>query len=129
VKTSAIVRSSRRVSATPGKKEPPVKLKFVWIAITFLAASLVPPAFAQSTGADTFKAKCQMCHGPDGLGHTPAGRAVKIVSLKDPAVISAKDADLVAFIKKGKNKMPSFAGKLSDYQIESVVQYIRTLEK
>jgi cytochrome c6 len=106
-----------------------VKLKFACIAIVLLATSLVAPAFAQSTGADTFKAKCQMCHGPDGLGQTPAGRAAKIVSLKDPAVVNAMDADLVSFIKKGKNKMPSFEGKLSDDQIESVVKYIRTLEK
>ncbi len=106
-----------------------MKLKFAFIAVTVLASSIVSPAFAQSAGADTFKAKCQMCHGPDGLGQTAAGRALKIVSLKDPAVVHAKDADLVAIIKKGKNKMPSFAGKLSDDQIESAVKYIRTLEK
>jgi len=31
-----------------------VKLKFACIAIVLLATSLVAPAFAQSTGADTF---------------------------------------------------------------------------
>ena len=34
-------------------------------------------SLAQSTGADTYKAKCQMCHGADGLGNTPAGKAMK----------------------------------------------------
>lgn len=106
-----------------------MKLNLAHLAFICLAVALARPTFAQNAGADTFKAKCQMCHGPDGLGHTPVGRAVKIISLKDPSVVNAKDADLVAFIKKGKNKMPSFAGKLSDDQIESVVKYIRTLEK
>ena len=99
------------------------------LAILCLAASFVAPAFAQDAGADTFKAKCQMCHGADGLGATPAGRIAKIVSLKDPTVVNATDADLIAAVKNGKNKMPAFTGKLSNDQIASVVAYIRTLEK
>lgn len=70
-----------------------------------------------------------MCHGADGLGATPAGKIAKIVSLKDPTVVNATDADLIAAVKNGKNKMPAFTGKLSDDQIASVVAYIRTLEK
>jgi len=106
-----------------------MKLNLGTLAIICFAASLVSPASAQSTAADTFKAKCQMCHGADGVGATPAGKLAKIVSFKDPSVVSATDADLIAVVKKGKNKMPSFDGKLSDDQIESVVQYIRTLQK
>jgi cytochrome c6 len=94
-----------------------------------LAVSIATPALAQSGGEDTFKAKCQMCHGPDGLGNTPVGKIAKIVSFKDPTVVDAKDADLIAVVKTGKNKMPAFAGKLSDDQIETVVAYIRTLQK
>jgi len=106
-----------------------VKLNLEYLAMICLAASFVPPAIAQNAGADTFKAKCQMCHGADGLGATPAGKIAKIVSFRDPSVVNASDADLIAVVKKGKNKMPSFTGKLSDEQIESVVTYIRTLEK
>lgn len=99
------------------------------LAIICLAASFSLPAFAQSTAADTYKAKCQMCHGADGVGATPAGKLAKIVSFKDPSVVSASDADLIAVVKKGKNKMPSFENKLSDDQIQSIVLYIRTLQK
>ena len=99
------------------------------LAIICLAASFTPSAFAQSTAADTFKAKCQMCHGADGVGATPAGKLVKIVSFKDPSVVNASDADLIAVVKKGKNKMPPFEGKLSDDQIQSIIVYIRTLQK
>jgi mono/diheme cytochrome c family protein len=106
-----------------------MKLNLGSLAIICLAASFVPPASAQDAGADIFKAKCQMCHGADGLGATPAGKIAKIVSFKDPSVVSASDADMIAIVKNGKNKMPSFATKLTGDQIDSAVAYIRTLQK
>jgi mono/diheme cytochrome c family protein len=69
-----------------------------------------------------------MCHGADGLSNTPAGKAMKAASFKTPALVKASDADLIATIKNGKNKMPAYAGKLTDAQIKSVVGYIRTLQ-
>ncbi len=105
-----------------------MKLPFTKLAVLFLAVVTIP-AVAQDTGADTFKAKCQMCHGADGLGNTPVGKMAKIVSLKDPAVVSASDTDLKAVVKNGKNKMPANNGKLTDDQIAAVVKYIRTLQK
>ena len=36
---------------------------------------------------------------------------------------------LLPSIKNGKNKMPAFAGKLTDPQITDVVAYIHTLQK
>jgi cytochrome c6 len=106
-----------------------VKLNFGNIAMLCLASSFVPRAVAQNVGADTFKSKCQMCHGADGVGATPAGRIAKIVSFKDPSVINAPDADLIAIVKNGKNKMPAFSTKLTDDQIAAVLDYIRTLQK
>ena len=105
-----------------------MKLKLKYGAIVCLAATMVTPAFAQS-GADIYTSKCAMCHGPDGLSATPAGKALKSASFKDPAIIKAPDAELFAAVKNGKNKMPSYAGKLTDDQIKSVIAYIRTLEK
>jgi mono/diheme cytochrome c family protein len=86
-------------------------------------------AFAQGSGADTYKAKCAMCHGPDGLGATPAGKAMKATPFNSPDVVKASDADLIAATKNGKGKMPAYAGKLTDPQIKDVVGYIRTLQK
>lgn len=106
-----------------------MKLNLKSVAVCFLAASIITPAFAQSGGADTYKAKCLMCHGADGLGTTPAGKAMKAASFKDPAVVKTPDAQLIAIIKSGKNKMPAYAGKLSDGQIKAVVAYVRTLQK
>ena len=95
----------------------------------FLAAAIAIPALAQS-GVDTYKSKCLMCHGVDGLAATNVGNAMKVTSFKDPAVVKDTDAQMFAIIKNGKGaKMKPFAGKLTDDQIKSVVAYIRTLQK
>jgi cytochrome c6 len=70
-----------------------------------------------------------MCHGADGMGKTTAGKSLKAASFKDPAIIKVSDADMIAVIQKGKNKMPAYAGKLTDAQITASVAYIRTLQK
>lgn len=95
-------------------------------SLLIFAASTV--SFAQ-TAADNFKAKCQMCHGADGNGDTPAGKAMKAHPFNSPDVLKESDADLIAIIQKGKNKMPAFAGKLTDAQITDLVAYIHTLQK
>jgi mono/diheme cytochrome c family protein len=102
-----------------------IKLAFIGIMV----AVTVSPVLAQSSGADTYKAKCQMCHGADGLGNTPAGKAMKARPFNSPDVLKESDTDLMAVIKNGKNKMPAFAGKLTDAQIADVVAYIHTLQK
>jgi cytochrome c6 len=86
-------------------------------------------SLAQSAGGDTYKAKCQMCHAADGSGNTPAGKAMKALPFNSPDVVKEPDATLMAAIKNGKGKMPSFSGKLTDAQISDVVAYIHTLQK
>jgi mono/diheme cytochrome c family protein len=105
-----------------------VKLNLKYAAIGCLAASIVTPAFAANAGADTYKAKCAMCHGVDGLGTTPAGKALKAASFKDPLIVKAPDTELTAAVTNGKNKMPAYKGKLTDDQIKSAVAYIHTLQ-
>jgi cytochrome c6 len=97
------------------------------LTLSFLLASVV--LHAQTSGADTYKAKCQMCHGADGLGATPAGKAMKAVPFTDPQILNKPDADLIAATKNGKGKMPAYAGKLSDGDIKAVFAYIHTLQK
>jgi cytochrome c6 len=84
---------------------------------------------AQASGADTYKAKCQMCHGADGLGATPAGKAMKAIPFNSPEILAMSDADLFAATKNGKGKMPAYAGKLPDGDIKAVIAYVHTLQK
>jgi mono/diheme cytochrome c family protein len=99
------------------------------VAVLLLAASVAGPAFAQAPGADTYKAKCAMCHGADGLAATPMAKNLKVLSFKDPAMVNAPDAQFIASTTNGKNKMPAYKGKLTDAQIKDVISYIRTLQK
>lgn len=98
---------------------------FIALSLALTTASL----HAQASGADTYKAKCQMCHGADGLGATPAGKAMKAVPFNDPQIVAKSDADLIAATANGKNKMPAFKGKIPDADIKATVAYIRTLQK
>ena len=99
------------------------------IAILSVAAFSATTAFAQAPGAETYKAKCAMCHAPDGSGNTPAGKATKTPSFSSPEMLNMSAAELVAATKQGKGKMPGYAGKLTDAQITAVVAYIQTLQK
>ena len=55
-----------------------MKLRIGFTLVAILAASTVTSAFAQGSGADTFKSKCAMCHGADGLATGPAGKAMQV---------------------------------------------------
>ncbi len=82
-------------------------------------------AFAADSGADLYKAKCAMCHGADGTS-----KMANVPALGGADAQGKSDADLKTIIEKGKApKMPAYAGKLTDPQIDEVVKFIRTLKK
>lgn len=95
-------------------------------AIVFLAVS---PAVWADDAAATYKAKCAMCHGPDGKGETPTGKAMKVTSLVGEEAQKKTDAQLIEVTTNGKNKMPAFKGKLTDDQIKDLIKFIRSLAK
>lgn len=79
-------------------------------------------------GGDTFKAKCAMCHGPDGKGQTAMGKTLGLRDLGSAEVQGQSDADITNIVTNGKGKMPKYDGKLTKDQISDVVKYIRTLK-
>jgi mono/diheme cytochrome c family protein len=97
--------------------------------LALLSASLAVPAIAQQAGESTYKAKCAMCHGADGVGNTPVGKTMKVRSLKSPEDVKMTDAELFKDTKSGVGRMQGYAGKLTDAQINDVVSFIRTLQK
>lgn len=86
-------------------------------------------SLAQNSGADIYKAKCQMCHAADGSANTPAGKAKKARALTAPEVLKESDADLLAIIQNGKNQMPAYKGKLTDAEMKDALEYVHTLQK
>ncbi len=71
------------------------------VVLAALAAMSITPAFAQGSGADTYKSKCAMCHGADGLASGPAGKAMNVPPIT-AAAFKAPEADLIATTKAGK---------------------------
>ena len=102
-------------------------LQFAAITLSILTSGSA--VFGQGPGADTYKAKCQMCHGADGLAATPAGKSMKAVPFNDPQIVHKSDTELIATTTNGKGKMPAYKDKLSETEIKQVIDYIRTLQK
>lgn len=96
-----------------------------------LLALIATPLLADATpdGASIFKAKCAMCHGPDGTGQTAMGKSLKIRALGSAEVQKQTDAELTNIITNGKNKMLAYKGKLTAEEIKTLVAFIRNLKK
>lgn len=87
-------------------------------------------------GATLYAATCVACHGPDAKGVPNLGKDLTTSEF----VTSTNDADLVEFIKTGRDAsdpanttgvaMPPKGGNpaLTDEQILSIVAHLRTLE-
>ncbi len=102
-----------------------MKIKGV-VLIACLA--LASTAFAAADGAATFKAKCAMCHGPNGDASTGMAKTMGLKPLSSADVQKMSAADLTAVVTNGKGKMPAYKGKLSDDEISAVVSYVKTLK-
>ena len=97
----------------------------VLAAAVCLAGSM---SFAQSAGAATYKAKCQICHGATGAADTPTAKMLKVLPLASPEMKKLTEAEMIKATTDGKAKMPAFKGKLTDAQIKDAVVYFRALK-
>jgi mono/diheme cytochrome c family protein len=101
----------------------------MWFFMLILALAVAPVMCAQGSAEATYKAKCAGCHGADGAGSTPAGKALAVHDFQSPDVQKESDAELADIISKGKNKMPKYGDKLKGSEISDLVVYVRTLGK
>jgi len=107
-----------------------MKRTFRSLAIILIGGITCPSGFAaQSDSAALFKSTCVMCHGEDGSGNTPSGKALKAKDLRSEKTQKKSDAEIAEVITKGRNKMPAFGQKLKPEQIQQLVAYIRQLPK
>ncbi len=85
--------------------------------------------FAQSSGEATYKAKCQSCHGAQGVPNPGIAKMMGVKPASDPSVKSMTEAQMITVTTDGKGKMPAYKGKLTDAQIKDAVAYFRTFAK
>ena len=100
-----------------------------WILPAVAALLVLPAGSAFADAEANYKAKCAGCHGPDGVGATAAGKAMKVRDFHAPEVQKETDAELTDIIANGKNKMPKYADKLKADEIKDLVGYVRGLGK
>jgi mono/diheme cytochrome c family protein len=101
-----------------------IRTQLVLAVVVSLAGAV---GFAQSAGEATYKAKCQSCHGATG---TPSPAMTKMMGVKpvsDPEIKKLTEAQMIAVVKTGKNKMKPITG-LTDAQIKDSVTYFRSLK-
>jgi len=92
-------------------------------AIALLAISLSGcGSDEQLLGKDLFDHSCAVCHSVDGSG----GFGVDIGPGSN-AALNLTDEQIAGVIRVGPGSMPGF-GRLSDEQVASLVQYVRSLE-
>ena len=112
-----------------------MRITIDWMSRTTLVAAVLmgicflgAPAKADNTAEATYKAKCAMCHGPDGKGETATGKMMKVKDFASEEVQKTSDADLTDAISKGKGKMPAYK-TLSADQVKDLVGYVRAFGK
>jgi mono/diheme cytochrome c family protein len=95
--------------------------------------SAKPNAESQAKAKSLYQIDCAMCHGDNGNGKTDIASSLdlKLGDLTNPATLANKtDADLFAFIRAGKDKMPAEAeGRASDTELRNLILYIRSFSK
>jgi mono/diheme cytochrome c family protein len=98
------------------------------LTVLTLGASLVTPIYAAAEdGAAVFKAQCAKCHGETGESDTPAGKTLKVPTLKGDAKVAGKSLDDVVKSVKANEKHKSFVTKLSDEQIKAAAGVAKQL--
>lgn len=81
-------------------------------------------------GAALFNRHCAKCHGRDGRAKRFRGMMLGARNLTDPKwQEEATDERIAAAIRKGPGPMPSFAEKLSEAEIDTLVAYVRQFRK
>jgi cytochrome c6 len=82
-------------------------------------------------GATVYRQNCRTCHGSTGK---PAARMLslypKLPTLSDSAFMAAVSVDsIVKVLKSGVGDMKSFTGKLSEAEMTTVAEYVKTLSQ
>src|SRR5690348_9244273 len=91
------------------------------MCVLAVAVMLCAPTKADEKSATLYKQKCAACHGADGKGETPTGKAMKLRSFGDPEIAKMSDDELAGAIDKGKGKMPAYGKSLKPDEIKAMV--------
>jgi cytochrome c6 len=103
-----------------------IRMQSALAAVILLSGAV---GFAQTSGEATYKAKCQSCHGAQGVPNPGIAKMMGVKPATDPSVKSLSEAQMITDTTNGKAKMPAFKGKLTDAEIKASVDYFRAFAK
>jgi mono/diheme cytochrome c family protein len=105
-------------------------LRTLVVIVAILAVGAVYAQAADAPdGAALFASKCASCHGADGKGDTPVGKAMGVKSLLTP-VYAGDDgtAKVETAIRDGvPPKMPALGSSLSDAEIGAIAKAVKDM--
>jgi mono/diheme cytochrome c family protein len=117
-------------------------MKIVWLTASLILVlgvglvvhKLTPGALAEHESAASasalFARHCAKCHGKDGRAKGTRARAKRTRNLTDPQWQDrVTDERIFNTINNGKKRMPGFGKKLSESEVDSLVQYVRGLQR
>lgn len=87
-----------------------------------------PLTAQQAAGKRLFDGRCAHCHLENDLDLKPAPPEIRGVLARAtlPSGAPATDLEVMRVVLNGKNKMPSFAGRFTEPQMEALLAYLRT---
>lgn len=84
-------------------------------------------------GKAAYEKYCLVCHGPQGKGDGPAGKALKPPAVDFTSAESKKKSkpDLMHIVENGKpgTAMGPWKGQLSQAELNELMEYVMTLRK
>jgi mono/diheme cytochrome c family protein len=117
------------------------KIGIIYIAVPVVLSAVATLAIAASHNAaasattagdasSVYNSKCASCHGRDGRARSAHARHEHARDMTSSEwQDSVSDERIYNSISNGKGKMPAFKKKLSDAQIDELVNYVRRLRR
>ena len=110
-----------------------VAVPLIICAVSVLAFAISCNVSAVATPGDArsvYNSKCASCHGRDGRAKSMHAKHEKARDLTSGEwQDSVSDERIYNSISNGKGKMPGFKKKLSDAQMDELVNYVRRLRR
>ena len=100
-------------------------LMMLTTVICVASAAQLAQAASVAAGQAVYKAKCQMCHGAEGLGNLPKA---KVNPLGGATAQALSDADLKKAVTTGTATMKPVAG-VAGADLDNVVAFVRSFKK
>jgi mono/diheme cytochrome c family protein len=106
----------------------------IFIENSAVSAQLRKPTVNAAVVDDLYRTNCARCHGADGRGDTALGQAYNAPDFTDhdwwrQHANTTSRGKLRSVVTNGKGEMPAFEKKLTRFQIELLVDYVRRFRK